>query len=100
MLRISDLTAILEAPRSFKRQLGSVHILAARYIGPVISRRVHLAAPNYSYEKRQRELAKKRKAEDKRQRKLSGKPDEPDEPGEPQDGEAGAQPAAPADPQT
>jgi hypothetical protein len=28
-----------------------------------------LATPNYSYEKRQRELAKKRKAEEKRQRK-------------------------------
>jgi hypothetical protein len=30
-----------------------------------------LATPNYSYEKRQRELAKKRKAEEKRQRKLN-----------------------------
>lgn len=30
-----------------------------------------LATPNYSYEKRQRELAKKRKAEEKRQRKLT-----------------------------
>lgn len=29
-----------------------------------------LATPNYSYEKRQRELAKKRKAEEKRQKKL------------------------------
>lgn len=38
-----------------------------------------LATPNYSYEKRQRELAKKRKAEEKRMRKLSGKPDGPDE---------------------
>jgi hypothetical protein len=28
-----------------------------------------LATPNYAYEKRQRELAKKRKAEEKRQRK-------------------------------
>jgi hypothetical protein len=35
-----------------------------------------LATPNYSYEKRQRELAKKRKAEEKRQRKLQGKPDD------------------------
>ena len=34
-----------------------------------------MATPNYSYEKRQRELAKKRKAEEKRQRKLSGKDD-------------------------
>lgn len=29
----------------------------------------YLATPNYAYEKRQRELAKKRKAEEKRQRK-------------------------------
>lgn len=28
--------------------------------------------PNYAYEKRQRELAKKRKAEEKRQKKLAG----------------------------
>jgi hypothetical protein len=33
-----------------------------------------LATPNYSYEKRQRELAKKKKNEEKRQRKLN-KPD-------------------------
>jgi hypothetical protein len=32
-----------------------------------------LATPNYSYEKRQRELAKKRKAEEKRQRKQTGR---------------------------
>ena len=32
-----------------------------------------MATPNYSYEKRQRELAKKRKAEEKRQRKQSGR---------------------------
>ena len=35
-----------------------------------------MATPNYSYEKRQRELAKKKKNEEKRLRKLSGKPDE------------------------
>ena len=29
-----------------------------------------MATPNYSYEKRQRELAKKRKAEEKRQKKI------------------------------
>ena len=29
-----------------------------------------MATPNYAYEKRQRELAKKRKAEEKRQRKI------------------------------
>ena len=61
----------------------------------------HLATPNYSYEKRQRELAKKRKAEEKRQRKLSGKPDEPGSADEPQaEGDAPADPAAPAEPQT
>lgn len=59
-----------------------------------------MATPNYSYEKRQRELAKKRKAEEKRQRKLSGKPDDgsPDEPQA--DGDAPADAAPPADPQT
>jgi hypothetical protein len=36
-----------------------------------------LATPNYSYEKRQRELAKKRKAEEKRQRKLNRDPAAP-----------------------
>jgi len=60
-----------------------------------------LASPNYSYEKRQRELAKKRKAEDKRQRKLSGKPEDGSAPDEPQtDGEAAPAPADPAAPQT
>ncbi|MEH6635306.1 MAG: hypothetical protein V7700_07285 [Halioglobus sp.] len=32
-----------------------------------------MAKPNYSYEKRQRELAKKKKKEEKRQQKLSAK---------------------------
>jgi len=36
-----------------------------------------LATPNYSYEKRQKELAKKRKKEEKLKRK-SGKPDAPE----------------------
>ena len=36
-----------------------------------------LATPNYAYEKRQRELAKKRKAEEKRQRKQTGRDDAP-----------------------
>ena len=95
MLRISDLTAFLEALWRFRPQLGSHLPAGASYIGPATSRRVHLATPNYSYEKRQRELAKKRKAEEKRQRKISGKPDEPQA-----DGEAAADPAPPADPQT
>ncbi len=60
-----------------------------------------MATPNYSYEKRQRELAKKRKAEEKRQRKLSGKPDDSAAADEPQaEGEAAADPAKPAEPQT
>ena len=55
-----------------------------------------MATPNYAYEKRQRELAKKRKAEEKRQRKMERTPDGTapaetpgDEPGTP------AQPAQP-----
>ena len=35
-----------------------------------------MATPNYSYEKRQKELAKKRKKEDKLKRKSEGKPDD------------------------
>jgi len=34
-----------------------------------------MAKPNYSFEKRQRELAKKKKQEQKRQRKAADKPD-------------------------
>ncbi len=34
-----------------------------------------MAKPNYSYEKRQRELAKKKKKEEKRQQKLKAKED-------------------------
>ncbi len=36
-----------------------------------------MAKPNYGYEKRQRELAKKKKKEEKRQRKLDKKNTEP-----------------------
>jgi len=43
-----------------------------------------VATPNYSYEKRQKELAKKRKKEDKLKRKEEGKPeDDANENGEP-----------------
>ena len=35
-----------------------------------------MATPNYGYEKRQKELAKKRKKEDKLKRKTEGKPDD------------------------
>ena len=86
---------------SFRLQLGSAPGAAASYIGPATSRRVHLATPNYSYGKRQRELAKKRKAEEKRQRKLNGKPEDAAAPDEPQaEGESGTDPANPAEPQT
>ena len=43
-----------------------------------------MAKPNYSFEKRQRELAKKKKKEEKRQQKLKAK----------EDLEAGVQPPA------
>ncbi|MCV2354962.1 hypothetical protein LNV09_12430 [Paucibacter sp. B2R-40] len=59
-----------------------------------------MATPNYSYEKRQRELAKKRKVEEKRQRKIGGKVDgdgQPVEGGESSEGEAGSEPAGSPD---
>ena len=37
-----------------------------------------MATPNYSYEKRQKELAKKRKKEDKLKRKGEGRPEDGD----------------------
>jgi hypothetical protein len=64
-----------------------------------------MAKPNYAYEKRQRELAKKRKKEEKALRKGQGRSDAPDEPAaegapaeegaapEPAAGETGAPPA-------
>ena len=42
-----------------------------------------MATPNYSYEKRQRELAKKRKAEEKRQRKQGSRTSEAGTPAQP-----------------
>ncbi len=44
-----------------------------------------MATPNYSYEKRQRELAKKRKAEEKRQKKGSRPDGSPSDEGAPQE---------------
>jgi hypothetical protein len=38
-----------------------------------------VATPNYSYEKRQKELAKKKKKEEKLRRKAEGKPELPDD---------------------
>jgi hypothetical protein len=55
-----------------------------------------LPTPNYSYEKRQRELAKKRKAEEKRQRKQP--PDSRPDEAAPQQGVAGGQTADGASP--
>ena len=45
-----------------------------------------MATPNYSYEKRQKELAKKRKKEDKLKRKAEGKPDDGSDSGDEADG--------------
>jgi len=39
-----------------------------------------LAKPNYSYEKRQKELARKKKKEEKKQRKLEKQKQRTDEP--------------------
>jgi hypothetical protein len=52
-----------------------------------------VATPNYSYEKRQKELAKKRKKEDKLKRKVEGRPDEVAD-------DSGDTPSTPADTQT
>jgi hypothetical protein len=54
-----------------------------------------VATPNYSYEKRQKELAKKKKKEEKLKRKAEGKPDLPDDE---IPGEEGGDVAPPADP--
>ena len=57
-----------------------------------------MATPNYSYEKRQKELAKKRKKEEKLKRKAEGKTDDvaddsADTPGTPTEGQTGLPPA-------
>lgn len=57
-----------------------------------------MATPNYSFEKRQRELAKKRKAEEKRQRKQgSPRPDDAPEQ-DAQSAASGGAESAPNDP--
>lgn len=58
-----------------------------------------MATPNYGYEKRQKELAKKRKKEEKVKRKLDPRPDEPAEGEDPaatsgEVGDPGAPPVA------
>lgn len=59
-----------------------------------------MAKPNYSFEKRQRELAKKKKKEEKDKekaaRKAAGLPPIEDEPDEDQDGSPAAEPGQPA----
>lgn len=60
-----------------------------------------LAKPNYSFEKRQRDLEKKRKQEEKRLRKLAAKKSGDGEVNDADDADGGAQaapdaPAAPA----
>ena len=56
-----------------------------------------MAKPNYSFEKRQRELAKKKKKEEKLKDKAVRKVGEGEEGGEPTDGD-GAAPVEPATP--
>jgi hypothetical protein len=51
-----------------------------------------LATPNYGYEKRQKELAKKRKKEDKLRAKADRRVDGPGEAPSMMDGESGQQP--------
>jgi hypothetical protein len=56
-----------------------------------------MAKTNYQFEKRQRDLAKKRKQEEKRLRKLAGKNDAP-EPDSQSPAEAAESPANPGKP--
>jgi hypothetical protein len=69
---------------------------------PVVgeTERTPLATPNYSYEKRQRELAKKRKKEEKLKRKSEHKSDggSGNEAGDAPADDTGGQPDRPADP--
>ncbi|HSK80693.1 MAG TPA: hypothetical protein VLQ45_29835 [Thermoanaerobaculia bacterium] len=55
-----------------------------------------MAKPNYSFEKRQKDIAKKKKQEEKRQRKLERERQNPDAKGEPEPtGDAGNGETAP-----
>ncbi len=54
-----------------------------------------MAKPNYSFEKRQRELAKKKKQEEKRQRKAAEKSEKVSGPNEPEAPAADTPPLAP-----
>ncbi len=57
-----------------------------------------MAKPNYSFEKRQRELAKKKKKEEKLKEKAGRKTGSPqdDAPAEPEGGESAPAPGTPA----
>ena len=57
------------------------------------SRKQHLATPNYGYEKRQKELAKKRKKEDKLKAKAERRTDGPGEAPSMDDGDSAATPS-------
>ena len=59
-----------------------------------LSKEHALATPNYSYEKRQRELAKKRKNEEKLQKKKQGPGADGSEPGQEPTADAPASPGA------
>jgi hypothetical protein len=52
-----------------KRAFIATHIAFMRYKQKLIQQGVQMAKPNYSYEKRQKEIAKKKKQEEKRNRK-------------------------------
>ncbi|MDO8286907.1 MAG: hypothetical protein Q7T69_18000 [Rhodoferax sp.] len=58
-----------------------------------------MATPNYGYEKRQKELAKKRKKEDKLKEKNERKTHGPGEDGAPMDAESPIDPTQAPDPQ-
>lgn len=55
--------------------LFALHDLQAELLTPL--KDIKLAQPNFQYEKRQKELAKKKKQEDKRLRKLAEKNPDP-----------------------
>lgn len=57
-----------------------------------------MATPNYGYEKRQKELAKKRKKEDKLKAKSERKTGEPGSEGVPEDGVQDGTPPTPGTP--
>ena len=56
-----------------------------------------MAKPNYSFEKRQREMAKKKKKEEKAYRKTSTGQDQPGAPDDQGPGDAAAAPANPGE---